>query len=157
MELADHGPAPRLCLGHGGHELHEERGRLGLASQSLAPRGIGRRPADGIARERQDGRAVADARRVGAHRERRVGLELRAARDGDVPVEEVHASAEVRGGALGPQAAPARGLEALEEALPGPRRDARVEVVVLHEPLGGARAVVAVAHRDRERLLLLEA
>jgi len=32
-----------------------------------------------------------------------------------------------------------------------------MEVIVLHQPLGGARAVVAVAHGHRQRLLLLEA
>ena len=73
----------------------------------------------------------------------------------DVPVEEVHAAAEIdRGRRL---SAAALRAQALEEARPGARDRARAQVERLHQALGGEGAVVAVAHRHGERLLVLEA
>ena len=154
VQLADHRAAPRPRLGHGAHELDEERRRLRGRPQALAPVRIGGGAHDGVARERQHRRLLAHAGGVDAHRQRGVVLERRRLRDRDLDVEELDAAAEVhRGSRL---AAPARGPQALEETGSRARDGARVQVVVLHQALGGARPVVAVSHRDAEGLLLLE-
>ncbi len=69
-------------------------------------------------------------------------------------VEEADALAEVdRGRRL---RSPSHRPQPLEEAGARAGHVARVQVVILHEPLGRQGAVGAVSHRDRDRFLILE-
>ena len=101
------------------------------------------------------GDALAHAGREGAQRDDRLLLQLGDAGERDVPVEEVDAPAEVdrRRRLL----AAALRAKPLEEARPGARDGARAQVERLHQALGGEGSVVAVSHRHRQRLLVLEA
>jgi len=82
-------------------------------------------------------------------------LEIRAARDGDVPIEELHPAAEVDGGAR--LATTANGAKALEQTRARAGDCPSVQVVVLHESLRRARPLLSVAHRDAKELLVFEA
>ena len=97
VELADDRPAARARLGHGAHELHEERRRLGAARAGCSHH-AGRRPRALMA-SRAKGSTGAPWRTPAAYARSAsagIGLQLRGPGDRDVPVEEVHAAAEVR-------------------------------------------------------------
>ena len=141
--------------GHRAHELDEDAAASASARSRAAPRRVRSRPRDRVARERKDGRLLPHARREDAQRERRIVGQVLRRGHRDVTVEEADALAEIdRGHGL---RAATRRAQPLEQARARARRVARVQVVVLHEPLGRERAVGPVPHRDGERLLLLEA
>jgi hypothetical protein len=155
VQVAHDGSARAFHLRHRAHELHEELRGLRSEAELLAPAHVLGGARDDVARERQERRALSHARRESAEGDDRVLPELHEAGDGDVPVEEVDTAAEVDGGArLG---APALRAEPLEEARPRPGDIARAKVERLHHALGGKGAIVAVSHRDGQRLLVVEA
>ena len=155
-------------------EIDEEWTRLRARAERGAPRGIARGAGDRLPREGQEGRFLLDARGVGAQRQRGVDGELLRAGDRHLAVEEPDAPPEVD---LDGLASLLLRSSAEEDPLAPARHRPRVEVVVLHEALGGCRAQIlvlttptasasgdalrlrrcfAVAHRERERLLLVE-
>ena len=155
MELAGDRAALGLRFWDRAHQIDEERAGLAARAERSAPRGIGRRARDGLARVREHRRFVAHARGVHAERERRIRRELLGAGDRDVRVEEAHAVSEV--GLRRPPAATRR-RASLEEPLARARHDTRMEIIVLHEALGRGRAIgrVAIAHLRCDELLLFE-
>ncbi len=154
VELADHRAAAGPGLGDRADELDEELARLRVRAQPRGPRRVRRHARDRVARERQDRRLLPHAGGEDSQREGRVVRQLLRRGHRDVTVEQTDALAEVdRGNGL---RAATHGPQPLEQARPRAGHGARVEVVVLHEALGGERAVGPVPHRDGERLLLLE-